>query len=208
MFTFQSIQQYHTALQNGVSSCEDAVLFYLSQIEKYRHLNAYVNVYAEEALQKARQLDAARRTGAAVGKLHGVVGGHQRCHLLQRSPGNSILKILEGFTSIYNSTQWSKCCRKKRSSSVTSTAMNFAMGSTNENSCYGNVLNALDESKVPGGSSGGSAVAVQAGLCMISLGSDTGGSVRQPADFCGIIGMKPGLWSHLTVWIDRLCIFL
>ena len=99
--------------------------------------------------------------------------------------------ILKNFVSVYNSTAVENLLKEDAIIIGICNCDEFAMGSTNENSVYGRVLNALDENKVPGGSSGGSAVAVQAGLCMVSLGSDTGGSVRQPADFCGITGIKP-----------------
>jgi aspartyl-tRNA(Asn)/glutamyl-tRNA(Gln) amidotransferase subunit A len=99
--------------------------------------------------------------------------------------------MLKDFVSIYHSTAVKKLLEEDAIVIGTCNCDEFAMGNTNENSFYGRVKNALDENKVSGGSSGGSAVAVQAGLCMVSLGSDTGGSVRQPADFCGIVGMKP-----------------
>lgn len=191
MFTFHSIQDYQRALSEGVCTCEDAVRHYLSRIEANKHLNAYTQVYNEEALERARQLDQKRCAGEKTGALHGVVIGLKDVIAYKDHPLTAASRILKDYTSIYNATAVEKLLREEAIIIGHLNCDEFAMGSTNENSAYGKVLNARDESRVPGGSSGGSAVAVQAGLCMASLGSDTGGSVRQPADFCGVVGLKP-----------------
>jgi aspartyl-tRNA(Asn)/glutamyl-tRNA(Gln) amidotransferase subunit A len=191
LFEYSSIEQYHARLQEGEVTCLQAVEHYLQQIRSTQHLNAFIEVYADEALQKAKELDDRRRAGGITGKLHGVVIGLKDiiCYKDHRLSASS--NILKEFISVYSSTAVEKLLAEEAIIIGNLNCDEFAMGSTNENSVYGRVLNALDETKVPGGSSGGSAVAVQAGLCMITLGSDTGGSVRQPADFCGIIGLKP-----------------
>ncbi len=164
---------------------------YLQQIEANRHLNAYVQVYGEEALEQARVLDKRRQTGQTSGRLHGVVIGLKDVIAYKDHPLTAASRILQDFRSIYHATAVKKLLDEEAIVIGSLNCDEFAMGSTNENSAYGKVFNARDTTKVPGGSSGGSAVAVQAGLCMVSLGSDTGGSVRQPADFCGILGLKP-----------------
>jgi len=167
------------------------VKHYLSRIEAGKHLNAYTQVYDDEALERARQLDKKRRAGEKTGALHGVVIGLKDVIAYKDHPLTAASRILTNYTSVYNATAVEKLLREEVIIIGHLNCDEFAMGSTNENSAYGKVLNARDESRVPGGSSGGSAVAVQAGLCMASLGSDTGGSVRQPADFCGVVGLKP-----------------
>ena len=191
MFEYSSIEQYHAQLEDGSVSCLQAVEYYLSRIADTQHLNAFVHVYQEEALQKAKELDDNRKKGYTTGKLHGVVIGLKDVICYKGHPVTAASGILKDFTSIYSATAVERLIKEEAIIIGNLNCDEFAMGSTNENSVYGKVLNALDESRVPGGSSGGSAVAVQAGLCMASLGSDTGGSVRQPADFCGIIGLKP-----------------
>ncbi|MGG9961771.1 Asp-tRNA(Asn)/Glu-tRNA(Gln) amidotransferase subunit GatA [Ferruginibacter sp. SUN106] len=188
---FKNIKDYHTALLQSKTNCTDVVNDYIGKIESNKQLNAFVEVFAEEALVKAKELDAKRKTGAALKKLHGVVVAIKDVICYKDHKVTAASKILEGFTSIYSATAVQRLLDEDAIIIGSCNCDEFAMGSTNENSVYGNVLNAADETKVPGGSSGGSAVAVQAGLCMASLGSDTGGSVRQPADFCGIVGIKP-----------------
>ncbi|QEC67604.1 Asp-tRNA(Asn)/Glu-tRNA(Gln) amidotransferase subunit GatA [Panacibacter ginsenosidivorans] len=192
MFSFTSIKDYQTCLLNGQTSCVEAVSFYLAQIRTNSHLNAFLEVYNDEALKRAAELDAFSASGHTPGKLHGVVVALKDviCHKEHKTSAGS--KILENYTAIYNATAVERLLAAGAIIIGRNNCDEFAMGSSNENSAFGAVLNAKDSSRVPGGSSGGSAVAVQAGLCMVSLGSDTGGSVRQPADFCGIVGLKPG----------------
>jgi aspartyl-tRNA(Asn)/glutamyl-tRNA(Gln) amidotransferase subunit A len=191
MYSFTSIEQYQQQLQQNNITCADAVKHYLNRIEKHRHLNAFIEVYSEEALAKAQELDRARLAGLPMQKLHGVIIAIKDviCYAGHKVSASSA--ILQNFTSLYTATALQHLLDEGAIVIGNCNCDEFAMGSTNENSVYGKVLNALDENRVPGGSSGGSAVAVQADMCMISLGSDTGGSVRQPADFCGIIGVKP-----------------
>ncbi|MEO6288312.1 MAG: Asp-tRNA(Asn)/Glu-tRNA(Gln) amidotransferase subunit GatA [Ginsengibacter sp.] len=191
MFSYKGIEQYIEQLHKGEISCHEAVNHYLKKIGDCRHLNAFVEVFESEALERAKELDKKRKEGGNCGKLHGVIIAIKDviCYHDHRITASSA--ILKGFISIFSSTAIIKLLEEDAIIIGNCNCDEFAMGSTNENSVYGRVKNALDEEKVPGGSSGGSAVAVQAGMCMVSLGSDTGGSVRQPADFCGITGLKP-----------------
>ena len=187
MFQFSSIEQYQADLNSGRTTCEQAVRHFLSRIDENASLNAFVEVFADEALRRAGELDRSETKG----KLHGVVIGLKdnicyKGHKVSAGSG-----ILQNFTSLYSATAVERLLAEGAIIIGRQNCDEFGMGSTNENSFYGIALNPNDTDRVPGGSSGGSAAAVKAGLCMAALGSDTGGSVRLPADFCGIVGIKP-----------------
>jgi aspartyl-tRNA(Asn)/glutamyl-tRNA(Gln) amidotransferase subunit A len=192
MFTFSGIASYHRQLQAGTTSCQAAVAHYLGQIERYAALNAFTETYGTEALTRAAALDAQVPTLAqALPPLYGVVVAlkdvlHYAGHTVTAGS-----HMLARYTAVYSATVVQRLIDAGAIVIGMCNCDEFAMGSTNETSVHGPVRNAANPGKVSGGSSGGSAVAVQAGLCMVSLGSDTGGSVRQPADFCGVVGLKP-----------------
>lgn len=191
MFLFNNIEEYQKQLFEGKTSCLEVTKYYLEKIDETKHLNAFVEIYTDESLERANYLDEKRKKSESIGKLHGVVLAIKDVICYKNHKVTAASAILQDFVSLYDSTAIEKLLKEDAIIIGNCNCDEFAMGSTNENSVYGSALNALDETKVPGGSSGGSAVAVQAGLCMASLGSDTGGSVRQPADFCGITGIKP-----------------
>ncbi len=159
----------------------------ISQQEK---LNAFVRTYPEEAFSQAAQI-AQKLQDQQAGKLAGLVVGLKDLLCYQDHPVQASSKILEGFVSQFSATAVQRLLEEDVVIVGHQNCDEFGMGSSNENSAFGPVRNAIDPTRVPGGSSGGSAVAVQAHMCHVSLGTDTGGSVRQPASFCGIVGLKP-----------------
>lgn len=172
------------------TTCADRVAAYLQAIRASGHLNAFVEVYDAEARRQAEAIDKKIRAGHA-GALAGLVVGLKDVFAHQHHALSAASNILSGYISPYHATVVERLLAADAIIIGRQNCDEFAMGSSNENSCFGPVRNAADPGRVPGGSSGGSAVAVQAGLCDVSIGSDTGGSVRQPAAFCGIYGLKP-----------------
>lgn len=187
---YSSFEAIKKALQNRETTCSQLVAGYLDRIEKGKHLNAFLEVYAAEALAKAREVDSKLEAGTA-GRLAGMVIGLKDviCHEGHGLQAGS--KILRGFVSQFSATAVEKLLAEDAIIIGRQNCDEFAMGSSSENSAFGPVRNPVDPTRVPGGSSGGSAVAVAADMCLVSLGSDTGGSVRQPAAFCGVVGVKP-----------------
>ena len=162
----------------------------MAKIDSKQHLNVFLNVYAEEARQQALRVDSKIKNGTA-GKLAGLVVGLKDVLSYKDHPVQASSKILDGFICQYTATAVQRLLDEDAIIIGRQNCDEFAMGSSNENSAFGPVLNDIDNTRVAGGSSGGSAVAVMADLCDVSIGSDTGGSVRQPAAFCGVIGLKP-----------------
>jgi aspartyl-tRNA(Asn)/glutamyl-tRNA(Gln) amidotransferase subunit A len=171
-------------------SAVEAAQHFLARIEQHRDLNAFVAVDADATLAQARAADAAIAAGTA-GPLAGVPIAHKDIFVTRDFPTTAGSKMLEGYRSPFDATT---VARLAEAGAVTLGKLNcdeFAMGSSNENSAYGATLNPWDRTRIPGGSSGGSAAAVAAGLAPAVTGTDTGGSIRQPAAFCGITGIKP-----------------
>ncbi|MFM2268269.1 MAG: hypothetical protein RL757_1710 [Bacteroidota bacterium] len=189
---YETLLQIRTAIANGETNLVGLVDYYLQQIEKTRHLNIYVETFDEEAFARARLLDRKfREQPDSVGELYGLVVSIKDVICYAGHKVSAASKILENFESVFSATAVERLLAADAIIIGRTNCDEFAMGSTNENSIYGATRNADDPNKVPGGSSGGAAVSVQAHTCLVALGSDTGGSVRQPAAFCGVVGMKP-----------------
>lgn len=190
MKNHRSLAAIQSAIASGTLTCRSLVESYLRVINENSHLNAFLEVFSDEALQKADEVDLKLRSGSA-GRLAGMVISIKDvlCYKDHKLQAGS--RILDGFVSQFTGTAVQRLLDEDAIIIGRTNCDEFAMGSSSENSAFGPVVNAAGFRRVPGGSSGGSAVSVQADMCLASLGTDTGGSVRQPASFCGIVGYKP-----------------
>lgn len=188
----RTIEQAHQSLMKKEYSCLELIRAYLNKIKKEnKNLNDFLNLTEKLALEQAGKIDDKISSRSKIGPLEGIPMAIKDNILIEGYKTTAGSKILEKYIAPYDATIITKL---KEAGVVILGKTNldeFAMGSSTENSAYGVVKNPLDINRVPGGSSGGSAVAVAANHCLAALGSDTGGSIRQPAAFCGITGFKP-----------------
>lgn len=190
MKNYNSFSEIKSDLDSNATTCVELVNSYVQTIQANKNLNIFLEVFLTSALEKAKLVDEKIKSKTA-GKLAGMVIAlkDNLCYKGHKVSASS--KILEGFESLYSATVVERLLAEDAIIIGRCNCDEFAMGSSNENSAYGNVLNPLDIKRVPGGSSGGSAAAVAANMCIAALGTDTGGSIRQPASFCGVVGYKP-----------------
>jgi aspartyl-tRNA(Asn)/glutamyl-tRNA(Gln) amidotransferase subunit A len=187
---YTSLTEIQGELAQRQLTLKEIIAYYFEQITKNKHLNAFNEVFFDSATKQAEKVQEKIDKGSA-GKLAGMVIGIKDniCYVDHKVSASS--KMLDHFVSPYSSTVVERLLAEDAIIIGRLNCDEFAMGGSNETSFYGTVKNAADEERVAGGSSGGSAVAVQADMCLATLGTDTGGSVRQPAAFCGAIGLKP-----------------
>jgi len=187
---YSSLKEVQTLISQKQLTLPDLLAYYFKQIEANKHLNAFNEVFFYSAEVQAKAVQQKIENGTA-GKLAGMVIGIKDNICYQDHVVTASSKMLDGFVSPYSSTIVKRLLQEDAVIIGRLNCDEFAMGGSNETSYFGSVKNAANSELVPGGSSGGSAVAVQADMCLSALGTDTGGSVRQPAAFCGQIGLKP-----------------
>lgn len=187
---FTSLKNVQQELTSAKTSCVELVDYYLKEIETKQDLNAFVETFDRSAKAQAESVDLKIKEGKA-GKLAGLIISIKDNICYKGHGLSASSKMLEGFESLYSATVVERLLKEDAVIIGRTNCDEFAMGSSNETSYFGPVKNPLDKNKVAGGSSGGAAASVVAGLCMAALGSDTGGSIRQPASFTGTVGFKP-----------------